>query len=415
MHDVIYWSLVVGGVFLLAALAKGPVQQWPISLPAVYLLVGISIGPWGLELLKLDIVDDAKTVEVLTEIGVLVSLLTTGMKLVPSWTHFRRSAIPLATVGMILTILGVAAIGFFAIGLSLGAAVLLGAVLAPTDPVLAGEVQVKHDCDVNKLRYALTGEAGLNDGTAFPFIMLGLGLIGLHEIGVYGWRWIVVDLAWAVVAGVGFGLMVGYLVSRVTVWIKRNSKRPIASEELLVLATLGLSYGGAIAIQAYGFLAVFAAGVAMRMFAEQDDEKADDDYAGNMFETVENVNERFGEIIEVALVVLIGVLLSTTWTLSRDWWVAIVLFAILRPVAILVALRFSDIEPIQKRLIAFFGIRGIGSLYYLSYAIGEGLDDTTAERLGGIVLSTVALSLLIHSNIATPVLSYYRPTNDLTD
>lgn len=406
MHDVTVWSLIIGAVFLLSALGKGLIRSWPISLPGIYLFIGVGIGPWGLNLLAMDMVEDAKTIEVLTEIGVLVSLLTAGLKLAPSWSHFRQSPIPLATVGMVLTIAGIAVVGHLAIGLPIGAAVLLGAVLAPTDPVLASEVQVKHEDDKDKLRYSLTGEAGLNDGAAFPFIMLGLGLMGLHDLGDYGWRWIVVDLLWAVGAGIGCGLLIGYWVSRLTVWLKRNGRHAIASEELLVLATIGLAYGVSLAIHSYGFLAVFAAGVAIRMFT--DDSPDDEDEADKMMSTIAGVNESFGEIIEVALVVLIGVLLSTTWTLTQDWWFALILFAIVRPIATYVAMWQSDATPMQKRLIAFFGIRGIGSIYYLTYAMGEGMNASIAERLSGFVLTSVAMSLLIHSNFASPLLCRYE-------
>lgn len=404
LHDVTIWSLVTGAIFLVAGLGKGPLRAWPISLPAIYLLIGMGIGPWGLGLLEMDIVGDAKTIESLAEIGVLISLLTAGLKLYPSWTHFCQSPIPLASVGMLLTVAGVTAVGYLALGLPLGAAVLLGAVLAPTDPVLAGEVQVNHEDDKDKLRYSLTGEAGLNDGAAFPFIMLGLGWMGLHDLGEFGLRWILIDLLWAIVAGIGFGLLVGYLVSRVTIGLLRHSRHPIASEELLVLAMIGLAYGGSLAIHSYGFLAVFSAGVAMRLFANRE---PCDDERNVLVTTVASVNERFGEIIEVALVVLIGVLLSTTWTLTADWWFALILFAILRPIATYMAMWNSNATTIQKRLVAFFGIRGIGSLYYLTHAFGYGVDEATAERLGGLVLTTVAMSLLIHSNVASPLLSFY--------
>ncbi len=172
-----------------------------------------------------------------------------------------------------------------------------------------------------------------------------------------------------------------------------------------MLGMIGISYGLALAIQSYGFLAVFAAGVATRNFAEEGD---DDNEADTMMKTVTGVNERFGQIFEIGLVVLVGVLLTTHWTMARDWWISLVLFGIFRPVAVCTSLIRRPIKPIQKGLVAFFGIRGIGSLYYLSYAIGEGLEPEVAMRLGGIVLTTVALSLLIHSNAATPLLSYYQ-------
>jgi len=310
-------------------------------------------------------------------------------------------------LGMILTIAGIAALTHLGAGLSSGAAVLLGAVLAPTDPVLASAVQVKHEDDRDKLRYSLTGEAGLNDGTAFPFVMLGLGYLGFHPLGEFGWRWVAVDLLWATIAGIGCGWVAGYLISRLAVWVKRQSAKPAASEELLTLGLIGLSYGAALAISAYGFLAVFAAGVAMRRFAEDEHEHAADDHAEQMMMTVIGVNQRFSDILEVALVVVIGCLLTSTWTLGSDWWIALLLFFFIRPAAVLLTLSRSDVSKLQKGMIAFFGIRGIGSLYYLTYAIEKGLDEATALRLGGIVLTTIALSLLIHSNVATPVLAYY--------
>lgn len=407
MDDITIWSLIAGAAFLLAALGKGPLHRLPVSMPVLYLAVGIAIGPWGLGVLELDLINDAKTIEVLTEIAVLVSLLTAGLKLTPSWSHLARASIPLASLGMILTIAGIAALTYFGAGLSIGAAILLGAVLAPTDPVLASEVQVNDEDDRDKLRYSLTGEAGLNDGTAFPFVMLGLGLIGIHELGEFGWRWIAVDLLWATAAGLGCGWASGFIISRLAVWVKRQSAQPAASEELLTLGLIGISYGAALAISAYGFLAVFAAGVAMRRFADQEEKNAADNHADQMMSKVISVNERFGEILEVALVVLIGCLITSTWTLSRDWWIALTLFAFIRPAAVLLTLARSEVSQLQRGLMAFFGIRGIGSVYYLTYAIEEGLDEQTAIRLGGIVLTTIALSLLIHSNAASPILAYY--------
>jgi len=412
LEEVAIWSLVIGSVFLLAAFAKGPLQRLPISMPALYLLVGVGIGPWGLGLVDLNLVDDAKLIEVLTEIAVLVSLLTAGLKLAPSWSHLRRSPIPLATVAMTLTVFGIAGLGYFALGLPLGAAILLGAFLAPTDPVLAGDVQVRHGDDEDKLRYALTGEAGLNDGAAFPYVMLGLGLMGLHELGDNGLRWVAVDLVWAIAAGIGCGWIAGYVISRLTVWLNRHSNHPTVCEELLTLGLIGFSYGAAMAIHSYGFLAVFAAGVALRCFAEAEENDESGPEAEELISTVAGINQTFGEILEVALVVLIGCLLTSHWTLTSDWWIAIVVFALIRPISTYIALLRSGASNVQRKLIAFFGIRGIGSLYYLCFAIGKGLDDATTERLGGIVLTTIALSLLIHSNFSTPLLSYYAKRHD---
>jgi sodium/hydrogen antiporter len=115
---------------------------------------------------------------------------------------------------MIVTIALIALGGVYWLQLPVGAAILVGAVLAPTDPVLASDVQVSDPFDPDRLRFALTGEAGLNDGTAFPFVMLGLGLLGLHELGAAGWRWLAFDLVWAVTAGLAVGALCGTLIAR---------------------------------------------------------------------------------------------------------------------------------------------------------------------------------------------------------
>lgn len=405
MDVIAQWSLAVGGVFLLSALGRGPLKRTPLAMPVLYLAVGVGIGPWGLNLLDFKLTEDSKVIEVLTEIGVLVSLLTAGLRLSPSWQHFRRTPIPLATAGMVLTIAGIAVLAYFGLGFSLGAAVLLGAVLAPTDPVLASEIQVQHQDDRDKLRYALTGEAGLNDGAAFPFIMLGLGLMGVHDIGTGGTRWIAVDLLWAVSAGLGSGWLMGFLTSKVAVWVKRLTDAPAACEELLTLALIGLSYGVAMAIGSYGFLAVFAAGVATRKYADEDET---DDHPDATMQTVAAINEQFERILEVGLTVVVGVLLTSNMTIAHDWWIGAVLFFAIRPLATSLALVRSDVSMLQRGLIGFFGIRGIGSIYYLSYAVGQDIPTEVAERITGIVLTVFAMSMLVHSNAASPLLRLYQ-------
>ena len=146
----------------------------------------------------------------------------------------------------------------------MSATVLLGAVLAPTDPVLASDVQVDHPTDGDRLRFSLTAEAGLNDGTAFPFVMLGLGLLGLHELGAGGWRWWTVDVAWAIGAGLVVGTLLGTLVGRLVIFLRREHREALGLDDFLALGLITLSYGVALLIHAYGFLAVFAAGLALR-------------------------------------------------------------------------------------------------------------------------------------------------------
>lgn len=189
---------------------------------------------------------------------------TAGLKLRLPWSDRRwRVALLLSAVAMLLTIAGIAAFAIAA-GMALPVALLLGAILAPTDPVLASDVQVSHAHDAEPVRFSLTGEAGLNDGTAFPFVMLGLGLMGVHELGAFGWRWWTIDLGWAIVAGLGVGAACGAGVARLVIHLRRVHKEAIGLDEFLALGLIALSYGIALMVGGYGFLAVFAAGLSVR-------------------------------------------------------------------------------------------------------------------------------------------------------
>ena len=182
------WFVITGALLIGMALAGTVLKRLPLTAAMFYLTAGALLGPWGVGLLQMDALDDASGLERLTEIAVIISLFTAGLKLrLPVSDRRWRAAMLLATVAMVLTIAGVAAFAVAALAMPLGAAVLLGALLAPTDPVLASDVQVEHEHDAEPVRFSLTGEAGLNDGTAFPFVMLGLGLMGTHELGAYGW------------------------------------------------------------------------------------------------------------------------------------------------------------------------------------------------------------------------------------
>jgi Kef-type K+ transport system membrane component KefB len=259
------WYVVVGLLLVGMALSGTLPRRLPLSTALIYLAAGVALGPVGLGLIRLDPLAGAGFLERFAEVAVIVSLFTAGLKLrLPLRDPLWRIAARLAFGSMSLTVGLIALVGTFLLGLPLGASVLLGAVLAPTDPVLASDVQVEAPTDRDPLRFALTGEAGLNDGTAFPFVMLGLGLLGMHEIGVFGWRWLVVDLLWAVAAGLGIGWGLGALVARLVLYLRRAHREAVGTDDFLALGLISLSYGLALLAHAYGFLAVFAAGLALR-------------------------------------------------------------------------------------------------------------------------------------------------------
>src|SRR5688572_815445 len=241
------------------------VQRLPITTSLVYLLIGVALGPLWLNVLHVDPMLHSTWLLRATEVSVIVSLFTVGMKLrLPLYSPRLRPALCLASISMILTVGLVTVAGIWLLDLPLGAAVLLGGILAPTDPVLASDVQTKDPRDPDKLRLTLTAEGGLNDGTAFPFVVLGLGLLGLHELGELGWRWWVIDVAWAVIGGLSLGGAIGYGVGRLLARLNARRQKSTPLGEYLVLGLIGVSYGAAVLLQAYGFLAVFAAGVGLR-------------------------------------------------------------------------------------------------------------------------------------------------------
>ncbi|RYG16385.1 sodium:proton antiporter, partial [bacterium] len=259
------WFVIVGFLLVLMALIGAGLKRLPLTTSLLYLGVGVLLGPLAIGLIRFDPLDHSEALERLTEIAVIVSLFTAGLKLRTPFTDKRwLPPVRLATLTMVVSIGLVTALGVYLLRLPLGAALLLGAVLAPTDPVLASDVQVEHATDRSSLRFALTGEAGLNDGTAFPFVMLGLGLLGHHDLGEVGWRWLTVDLLWAVVAGLGVGWALGQGVGRLTVRLRRKREEEVGYEDLLSLGLIALAYGTALLLHSYGFLAVFAAGLAVR-------------------------------------------------------------------------------------------------------------------------------------------------------
>lgn len=418
--------VVIGALLIIMTMTGAFIARLPLSAAMLYLAVGVGIGPAGLGLVTLDPLRDAGLLERLTEIAVLISLFTAGLKLNMPFSDRRwRIPVQLATVSMVLTVAAVTALGVGLMGLSLGAAVLLGAILAPTDPVLASDVQVSNPDDRDRLRFGLTGEGGMNDGTAFPFVMLGLGLLSLHELGAGAWRWWAVDVAWGVVGGVGIGYLLGALVGRAILYLRTHHREALGSDEFIALGLIALAYGVALLCHTYGFLAVFAAGLALRRsdMPTPDPSSATSPASGqalaeaqlsaaqepeHMMRAVQRFNEQLERFAEVGIVLVVGALLATVEFRSEVLWFIPVLFLIIRPLAVYLGLLGTRVEPAQRRLIAWFGIRGIGSIYYLMYAITHELKDGLADRLLSITLAVVVASVLAHGVSVTPLMNRYE-------
>ena len=430
------WYLTVGALLVLMALAGSVLKRLPISSAMLYLAAGVALGPLGAGLLRVDIIRDAELLERLTELAVVISLFTAGLKLrLPLRNRRWRPALLLASVAMTLTVGLIAAVGVYALGLSIGAAVLLGGVLAPTDPVLASDVQVEHAHDREDVRFALTGEAGLNDGTAFPFVMLGLGLLGLHELGGNGLRWLAVDVVWSVGAGLAVGTLCGAAIARLVLYLRKKHKEAVGLDDFLALGLIGLSYGVALLIHSYGFLAVFAAGLALRRVERQhSDEGKTKEPVGDpgkkpgsdedathperapafMASAVLAFNEQLERIVEVAMVLILGAMLAgVSWDVQPLAWLIPVMFLGIRPVATFLSLLPTRTSLGQRAIIGWFGVRGVGSLYYLAYALTHGLSGDDARQLTDMTLAIVAASVVLHGISVTPLMARYTRANDV--
>jgi NhaP-type Na+/H+ or K+/H+ antiporter len=410
------WCLVIGVLLIGMGLTDTLRRGLPFSASALYLLAGWLIGPHGGGLLQLDLLRDARLLETVTEVAVLISLFAVGLRLRVRLTD--RLWLPpllLATVAMVLTIGGLVAVGSV-LGVSIGAALLLAAVLAPTDPVLASDVQVDNPGDRDRLRFALSGEGGLNDGTAFPFVMLALGLLGLHEVGEHAWRWWSIDLLWAVAGGLAIGWAMGWSFSRAVLHLRREREQAFGMESFLTLGLIALTYGIALTSHTYGFLAVFVAGLAVRSveYAESND-RGPQSRGGEspktsayMARAVLDFTLDIERLAELTVMLLIGSLLSAATFSWRSLLVAAALLLVVRPLAVRATLLGSALTPTQRRLAAWFGIRGVGSMYYLAFAVSHGAATAATPLLAEAVLTTIVASVLLHGTSATPVMRLYR-------
>ncbi|WP_202973450.1 cation:proton antiporter [Abditibacterium utsteinense] len=443
------WCAVAGVLLLGMALIPSRLKGWPLTTSTIYLGIGMLFGPLLAGKISLSPFQNGELLERLTEIAVLISLFTAGLKLRSPLSEGKwKIPLRLAFISMTITVFLIAIAGVFGLGLPIGAAILLGGILSPTDPVLASDVQVEHSGDDDRLRFSLTGEAGFNDGTAFPFVMLGLGVLGLHDLGGLGWKWFAVDVAWSIVGGIGSGALWGYLVAKRVIHLRARRSEAVGTDDFLALGLIAISYGVALWLHTYGFLAVFAAGLALRHTEREVSEKSAENHAPSdatgaesapISETMKvpeddagvqdlrdkiathpdsaasfmaremlHFNESLERIAELGLVVILGGMLSrATWSVQA-LWLAPLIFLVIRPISTWAGLLGAPKMSGARPYISWFGIRGIGSLYYLFYATQHGLSQELARTLTALVFSVVALSIVAHGISVTPLMKIYN-------
>jgi len=397
-----------GIVVLLAAWLPMLLKELPLSLPIICVGLGVlvfvlpaapGVAPHPSEYLKLT--------ERLTEFVVIVALMGAGLKLdrALSWSGGALTW-RLLGLAMPLTIVVLAGLAHALLGVGLAAALLLGAALAPTDPVLASDIQVGPPGQgvEDEVRFSLTSEAGLNDGLAFPFVNLAIAL-ALAAQGTEGggedwfYDWVAIDVVWKLAAGLVIGWAVGRGLGWLTFKLPNRTNLSGTGDGFVALGIMALSYGLTEMAHGYGFLAVFVAAVAFRATERHH----------HYIEKLHEFIEQLERLLMVLLLVAFGAALGGGGVLRDVSW-PVVAFAVLALFLVRPAIGWISLlgrkEPAdEKAVIAFFGIRGIGSAYYLAYALGRA-DFESPNLLWSALALTVLISIVLHGVTVTPVMLY---------
>jgi len=408
MSQYILLMLIAGiagiGMAFIPSLAK----KIGISYSIVYVVLGVLIYLiWPGALPAPLPQKDNSLVLHLTELIVIISLMGTGIKIDRSFS-FKKWSTPLRLIliAMILAILISALLGVFVLGLTLSAALLLAAVLAPTDPVLAADVQVgpPNERGKSEPRFALTSEAGLNDGMAFPFTWLAIVVAsqGISTSSMWHWTWyyLFYKIAGGLVIGWLSGKLVGYLVFS----ISEKYRLLKASDGFLAISLTLFTYAITESFHAYGFIAVFVAGITLRHYEK----------GHEYHQQLHSFTDQMERMLLAVLLIFFGgslvggVLAPLTLKMSL---VSLGFVVLVRPLTSYLSLLGSSTPLKEKLAISFFGIRGMGSIYYLAFAFSE-VKFEQQDVLWAVVSCTILISIVLHGLTATPIMESLRSKND---
>ncbi len=385
---LVYAAIIVLAAAILPRILTGRI----ITAPMIYLIIGIILSQFLLAENKPDPMEELWWIKRVTEMVVIISLTNAGLKLnkpfhINTWKNSRK----LLIIGMPLTILITGLLGYWVFGFVAATAALLAAVIAPTDPVLASEVQTSspEEEDVSPTRLALTSEAGVNDGLAFPFTYLAIAMaaLGTQDLS-WLWGWFVMDFVYRIVIGIAIGWFAGWLLNKIIIVLPKREHFDRTHTGILVISLTLLPYGMAELASAYGFVAVFVAAAVFRNL------ESNHKYQKNLH----NFSEEIENILVAVIFVLLGIYaandLLSNLTMGHVIFCVVLIF-IVRPLIGYISFLGSSLQPMQRFTMSFFGIRGIGSLFYISFAF-YAQEFEQADEAFALVAFLIILSVAVH-------------------
>ena len=409
------WLVIIGVALLATVVLPRVITDYPFSMPMILLVLGYIVVALPFRLEAPDPIEYGKLTEYLTELGVIISLMGAGLKLdrkvsFKGWITTWR----LLGITMVLTIILTGFLGWWLLAFAPATAVLFAAVIAPTDPVLASDVQVgppgagsqnteneesKKVEKEDEIRFSLTSEAGLNDGLAFPFTNMAIfmAIMGSNP-GNWLFTWFVVDVIYQIGIGLIIGIGIGYLIARFLLNLKARTKLAKAITGIGALAATLIIYGVTELLGGYGFIATFVGAIVIRNY------ERDHEYYESMHILIEKTERIFIAIIVLALGASVagGLLNALSWQHIIG---AILIIFLIRPTAGIIGLAGLKSIPLKERFaISFLGIKGIGSLYYLSYALNK-VNFEHADELWATTALVIIISVFVHGITSTPIMA----------
>lgn len=392
--------LLIGGlVAMLAAIVPTLLRKKYVSAPIIYLLIGAA-GFFICQECHVDPMEHLKEIQHITEFVVIIALVNTGLRIKePFKWNTWKNAVRLLAIAMPLTIVAATFLGWWILGFAPATAMLFGALISPTDPVLASELQTSEpgEEDTSKTKLGLTAEAGINDGLAFPFTYFAI-YAAMQGLDYRDWvgEWFLHEFVIKIAVGVIVGLLIGWVLYKIVFSLsEKDDTLSRISRGILSLALIALPYTITEFFGGYGFIAAFFAAC---MFSN---------YEKHLHHMIDlhDFNEELESFAVAVIFITIGFFIGLHYQILFDGkilMVALLMVLVVRPLAGYISLVKSGLNPFQKFVLSFYGMRGIGSLYYLAYAL-TAATFIDAEKLVAITTATIFFSVLIHGVTARSV------------